>query len=99
MNDLELCNFCPGYCDTTATDGGFKFIGPFDELMVAIPSDFAALIKVIPLNHVQSTLEAVMGKPACYGLYNCVFMDITHEETATFFVTRTCLATAQSKVT
>lgn len=62
-----------------------QIIGPSDELLVAIPAVFAALIKGIPFTQLQSTLEAVMGKPACDGLYSYVLMDITHEEISDLF--------------
>ncbi|KAF3020099.1 hypothetical protein E8E14_004981 [Neopestalotiopsis sp. 37M] len=66
--------------DVTAVKGGFKIHANTDELTVAVPGDFAKLLKDCGPSEMQTAIAAFMGELDRSGLHNCVLMDIADDE-------------------
>jgi hypothetical protein len=69
-----------GRQDVIVIKGGFKIRADTDELTVAVPGDFAKLLKGCGPSKMQTAIAAFMGKLGRDGLHNCVLMDIADDE-------------------
>ncbi|KAF7531399.1 hypothetical protein G7054_g8907 [Neopestalotiopsis clavispora] len=66
--------------DVTAVKGGFKIHESGDDLIVAIPGEFAKLLKDCGASRMQTAIAEFMGERDKHGLHNCVLLDIAEDE-------------------